>query len=563
MDCHLVLLETSGNQDYIFGTNKLRENVGASELTYRSGTEFALEAVDFLGGPQGLWDKDPRRLRKNLADSSLNPPIENGPTGIEVIVATSGKALVLFREEEKAQRFVQAVTLRAIKEAPGLDLAGVVSDPFDWEQGSLHRAIKSAFGEFEEVRASRPSPRERFQRLPVVEPCSSSGLPGNGLLLIRSETQVRSAPSMAKDPAAGGWMDRIRKIIPSGINIPSNVGELEERFEDLDWTAVVFGDGNGLGRIFLDFDRHAGPKGNRDYADKLRRFSLAIEECTEEAFAKALQWLAKAGAAKSKKRNAKSRILPVVPIILGGDDFTVICDGEYAVPFTQEFLRAFEAATADANRQGGIIPKIAESALGRGNLSACAGIAVTKPHFPFFSAHKLAEELLKSAKAVKKKVLSARGPYPCSAVDFHILYDASCSDLEEIRRRLTVDGGSTHLTAKPYVVTEMGNGWVPAEGLDWAKAHDIDGLEKRIDAINAENNEGRRKLPNSQLHDLREGLFLGREAADARLALIYHRYDDKGLKDLIEGKQSLFRTNGDGQETRFLDAMDAAAFWGR
>jgi hypothetical protein len=66
------------------------------------------------------------------------------------------------------------------------------------------------------------------------------------------------------------------------------------------------------------------------------------------------------------------------------------------------------------------------------------------------------------------------------------------------------------------------------------------------------------------LHELREGLFLGREQADARLKLVLPRYRKQGLETLLGDNNSLFWSDTkDGRiiwRTALLDAMDAAEF---
>ena len=46
----------AGNQNYIFSTNELKDNIGASKLTYLAGTNWVLNAVADINTPKmSLW----------------------------------------------------------------------------------------------------------------------------------------------------------------------------------------------------------------------------------------------------------------------------------------------------------------------------------------------------------------------------------------------------------------------------------------------------------------------------------------------------------------------------
>lgn len=589
---HLVLIETAGNQRYIFATNKLRENVGASELTYRVGTEWLLWAHDSL---KHLWPgtNNTTELRKKLLNQK---PIGTDEVAIEVIVATSGKAMLLVKNREDGKAIITSVTRRTLEHAPGIDVCGAISDPFELNEKPLGEVVRDVHRKLERIRDDRPSAALRFLRLPVVMECATSGLPA--ALWAESEgggesEAAHSAITQEKRRNRGSYSNRMSTLLRQyGIknDFAKNVDVLEKY---CDWFAVVHADGNGVGQIFRHFWRNSGCEErskqgeplesvNRAFIDDYRRFSIALDVSTERAFISALRELQDSKEElRSLRRISEKRddALPILPIVLGGDDLTIVCDGQGALQFTRHFLTEFEAQTAqltidDDELQNGlkeIIPRIAKAAFNVPGLSACAGIAIVKPHFPFSAAYELSEQLIRSAKIVTNRFRSdAHKPHPCSALDFHVLYDTSGSDLMHIRRKLQRDDGRTWLYARPYVVTPQDRLPPGIEQKRWASDHDWEHLKSRVVALLVKDSDGRRCLPNSQLHDLRSGLFLSRKGADARYQLIRRRYQDQGITAFDEGgTASLFFSDEieDGgasktvSRTRLLDAMDAANFW--
>lgn len=561
---HLVFLETSGNQGYIFATNKLKENIGASELAFRAGSDWVIQAIQSLdptGSPEIVAD-----IRQYILSDSSNPPIERTNSTVEIIFATSGKALLLVNDEAQAKAIIAFVTRKALKEAPGLDIAGTYLQ-FDWKVNAIGDVSQQIHQQFDSIKAKRPPTQHRFLRLPVVESCTTSGMPASELLTYKDEKIPISTLSKAKRDAADPGLDRLAAIAArDGYQLFTSLDDLENIFESqLSWLSVIHADGNGLGEIILNFGKHLAKtpnyptsnigNQNRAYINALKQFSIALDICTEQAFIEALTVF------------PKDHEIPLVPIILGGDDLTVVCDGQYALPFTERFLLAFESQTQrelDAYHLGGIIPNFAREALKAPRLSACAGVAIIKPHFPFSVAYELAESLMQSAKTVKQAVTQPDrdAPYPCSALDFHCLYDTSNIELSHIRQKLEFEGDTPfQLYHRPYVVTDLDK-LHDSKGKAWAKAHHWTDLTQKVKVLQKRNQDGDRILPSSQIHTLRNRMYQGIAQADAHYQLIRHRYSKDELRVLEGDERSLFIKSESPPTTALVDAIDAAKFMG-
>jgi hypothetical protein len=514
---YVVLIETQGNQRYIFATNRLRENAGASELLARPCTSYVIKATKDIAGVDYRLDR-PGATVEDQADYFVTVAENNrvASKDIEIVTATSGEALLLVRSREIGRKIVTHVTQRASIDAPGVIVRGFVGTlDTSVDLGAAMKEVRKGAGS---LRSALPPPEVRFPTIPIIRPCRSSGLPASSVLgAAQTDERPISLPVLKRDKARKDGVARMKHAIGGelGQSLQSDPERLEK---DLAWLGVVHADGNGFGQLFWGLSSRASALG-LDYIDTYRRFSVAVNLCGIAAFRTAVTRFPRHGPQSADDPRQ------IVPLVLGGDDFTVICDGRHAVAFAANYLKAFEEVTANNE----LVSKIA-AADPPVTIGAAAGVAIVKPHFPFYRAYELAEDLNKSAKSHWKP----KG----SALDFQTIYEDAAPDLDTLRARWIVDGGVA--TARPYLVTGTA-----------ARHRTFEGLKAAAKELRGDAAKGRSGLPRTQQHTLRDALFEGRPIANSRLLQVKHRYDLAWGE--VANKDDLFF----GDETSLLlDAME-------
>lgn len=465
MTSYLVMLQTNSNQSFIFSSPRLREQIGASfEITLLSRwvKEEAEELLKPKPLPSSFWVSD-----------------------------SSGKVIVRFTEadgdpKDLAKQLIREVTLRALTDAPGLDVTGVFietsSGPVD--PADLERLDR----EFSEYSLNRRPAAARFPQFPFLERGSESALPASASLcdlkLIQEplkpnsfdESSPLSLPSRVKRAFARTSREqqvedvekrlnkRRKKLEQEPLLDPTKLaaafqdGEESEDAKDmLSSVGVIHIDGNGVGAIMRDLgcahravqivgDSTTSDEETTEESEGLQSFIMEVNRRLDNVVkdAIALSWYdVQKLTLKDVQQLTQDTVAPIVPVLVGGDDVTVYTDGRYAIPFAEAYIHHYEELT----KKDDLLSVLAIVAGGKKTdapdrdhfeigdyiiqspspLTASAGVAIVGRNFPFHIAYDLAEGLVSRGKKLGKK----KGEVPCSTIDFHVLRDATVLDPDE------------------------------------------------------------------------------------------------------------------------------------
>lgn len=419
----VTVLDTTGIQPYIFGSNRLRENIGASYLVSQATDNWVREALEKLKNQikQEVYAFNPEQHQP-----AAKPHIEDDELAAELVYAGGGNTVLLFSNKQYAVQFTQILSKRILEEAQGINLVTVHKefDWDDWDNQSLYEVVQDLMKNDLDAKKRSRIPSAPLLGLGVTATCRSTQLVAVGMSekFEDDEPYLISTEIKAKHKVVSQANDKLQKMFATSLDsykFPMRTDKMGRSAGDSSYSAVIHADGNGMGKRFQEFGKD---KSNRDYIIAMRELSYSVNQAGINALKTVIEILVQSiqtdenGKKKVKGYfEIKDNYLPFRPLVYGGDDVAFVCDGRLGLELATIYLEKLEEQTIADGKP----------------IKACAGICVVKTHYPFARAYELSEDLCRNAKRFVKN--ENKGDF--SALDWHLAASGLSGSISEIRER--------------------------------------------------------------------------------------------------------------------------------
>lgn len=378
----LAVYDISGIQEYIFASNRLRENIGGSYIVgsmMRTHFPKVLKQVasERNGEVMTDWEKAPFRL------------FDYANALAEVIYIGGGNALAVYRDWKLYNEVNKQFSLAVIQESYTLTLVTEVIAFSLSEGNSYDHLVKRLMEKLDRTKSEiiRSKP---LGTLPIFTQERFGGWPVTSVDKNANDEEVSTEQALKRKEA----LDRSpQELFPlpdkyKSLNWAKEMEDMKRKKGEDSYVAVVHIDGNGMGQWLRKELHNLKDKPIAEQIEHHRKLSKQITSRYSDQFTSVINELS---------FKSKDSAIPIRPLILDGDDVTFICRADWGIPLAQAFLRRLEKDSAEYP------------------ISACAGIALVHSHFPFQIAYEIAEECCQTAK--KKYYENKQGSY----LDFHLV----------------------------------------------------------------------------------------------------------------------------------------------
>ena len=388
----LVMYEVSQKQHYIFRSNRLRENIGASTI------------IRWL-------TETPERLFEEWKAVFPQPTHK---------IVGGGNALYIFDSSDESETFANELSLGVLKHLPGLELF-LVSDTMDWETDTLYATDRPFGGKSNVIQTMRDklAAKKNRRRHAVRQVtwgihrlCPESGLPANEFIRLPGESGdiARAKELNVKDEYGKQSQDDFENRFLEGLSVETANGRApvfmgQAYLEDVlggersakNYVAIVHIDGNAMGTKVGAF-LQTSFKSNEDYvrqyaqftADIDRAYTMAMRNTIEHVMRCFDNWAPRLYGDSERIKTDYAHVVPIRPVVASGDDVSFIAVGQLGIELARVFIQYLQKQSMNING----VPF---------RFDACAGVAVVRRKFPFWLAYELAERLCSHAKKRLKR----------------------------------------------------------------------------------------------------------------------------------------------------------------